>query len=352
MNYIVQTQKIVKEILKIADIEGKLTGFSIGNTAKIDDNSLYFTPIRDTSVVIIGGVIVYSEKQAIEIAKAIDGKVHYILVDSEKKIPDEMSLTGEPSNVERSVRESVKKSTLWVYKGNDLSVEAVDTLLAQLTRKSIKGIGGRKITILGAGNLGAKLALKLVERGANITITRRNKEILEAITQVLNYIKPKYTTSKVVCTTDNDVAAKGAEILIGTTQGIPVITKEMIKRLRKRAIIVDVGKGTLYPEAIKAAEENKFNIYRLDISAVFEGLIHQLQATERLVEQRLGRRVLYEEYLVSGGLIGRENEIIVDNVWEPTRVYGVANGRGDFIRSLSSQQKNRIERLEKLFSKK
>ena len=171
-----KVEDIVNTISAMAKAEGKKTGFSIGNTAKKNEEGLYYTPIRSSSIMVLGGVIVYSEGQAIEIAKALDGKVDYILVDAEKKIPAEMSLLGVPANVERAVRESVKKSKVWIYKGNDLSVEAVDTLLTELTKNRVTGIGAAKITILGAGNLGAKLALKLVERGANVTVTQRKKK--------------------------------------------------------------------------------------------------------------------------------------------------------------------------------
>ena len=245
---------IIKKITDLAKAEGKKTGFTIGNTAKNSEEGLYFTPIRNSSIMVLGGVIVYSESQAIEIAKALDGEVDYVLVDAEKKIPAEMSLSGGAANVERAVREAVKKSKLWIYKGNDLSVEAVDTLLTELTKDRVRGVGSARITILGAGNLGSKLALKLVERGAHVTITQRKREKIDVIVQALNFIKPDYTTSKVTGTTDNREAAKGAEILIGATQGIPVITPEMIKELADSAIILDVGKGTLFPEAIALAD--------------------------------------------------------------------------------------------------
>ena len=347
MDSIQRVKETAKKIIETAKAEGKLTGFFIGNTAKIDSNGMYFTPIRDTSIMVTGGVIVYSEKQAIDIAKAVDGKVQYILVDAEKKIPDEMSLSGEPANVERAVREVIQDSTLWIYKGNDLSVAAVDALLTQLTKKSVQGIGGTYACILGAGNLGAKLALKLVERGVHVTITRRKQDVLDTIVRALNYIKPAYTTSSVTGTTSNENAARGAEILIGATQGHPVITAKIVETLADQAIIVDVGKGTLTSDAIEMAEKRNLNIYRLDVSAAFEGLILKLWATENIVEKKFGRRSLYEESLVSGGLLGRKEEMIVDNVWSPTRVYGIADGRGDFARNLSESQTQRIERLQK-----
>ena len=297
---------------------------------------------------VAGGVIVYSEKQAIDIAKTVDGKVQYILVDAEKKIPAEMSLHGETANVERAVREVVQESTLWIYKGNDLTVDAVDALLTQLTKKSVRGIGGAKVCILGAGNLGAKLALKLVERGALVTITRRKQDVLEAIVLGLNYIKPSYTTSIVTGTTNNEDAAKGSEILIGTTQGNPVITPKIIETLADKAIIIDVGKGTLYPDAIEIAEKRNLNIFRLDVSAAIGALIQKLLETEQIVDKKFGRRLLYEESLVSGGLLGKKGEMIVDNVWNPTIVYGISDGIGDFIRSLSEDEIQRIGRLQKI----
>ena len=349
MNGRSKIEDIVKTISEMAKSEGKKTGFSIGNTAKKNDEELYYTPIRSSSIMVLGGVIVYSEAQAIEIAEALDGKVDYVLVDAEKKIPAEMSRLGAPANVERAVRESVKKSRVWIYKGNDLSVEAVDTLLTELTKNRITGIGAAKITILGAGNLGSKLVMKLVERGAHVTVTQRKKEKIDTIVQALNFIKPDYTTSEVIGTTDNEEAAKGAEILIGATQGIPVITPKMIASLAENAIILDVGKGTLFPEAILLAQEMNVDIYRLDIRAALEGLISALWMTEKIVNEKMGRSLLNNENIVSGGLLGRENEIVVDNVWSPKRVYGIADGKGDFVRNLSNEQLLRIKNLESLF---
>ena len=82
MQHIQQLKKIIENINEISIQEKKLTGFFIGNTTKIDSSRLYFTPTRNTPFMVAGGVIVYSEKQAIDIAKTVDGKVTYILVDN------------------------------------------------------------------------------------------------------------------------------------------------------------------------------------------------------------------------------------------------------------------------------
>lgn len=341
-----KVEALVKQVQKIAKQKGKLTGFTIGNTAKIDKDGFYFTPIRETFHMISAGVIVYNEEQAINISKMVDGDVQYVLVDAEKKVPNTMLLRGDLVNIERAVRESIKKSKLWIYKGNDLSVDAVDTLIMQLTKDQIRGVGAKKIAIIGAGNLGCKLALKLVERGAHVFMSRRNKEKLDTIVKAINFIKPIYTIAQVTGTTDNREAARQADILIGVSHGKAVITKDIVRGLMPEAMIIDVGKGTLDMEAIATAEELGISIYRLDITAAFEGLVAKLWAIENIVEKRLGRRSFNGSTIVSGGLLGYTGEIIVDNIHNPQVVYGMANGKGDFIRDLTESQAAELKGVE------
>lgn len=347
MGYKRQIEELVERVIGIAKAKNKVSGFCIGNTAKVDKSGMYFTPVRNTSRMVIAGAIVYGERQAIDVAKVVDGKVDYILVDTEKKVPARMSRAGTPANVERAVRETVKRSTLWVYKGNDLAVEAVDSSLSYLTKDLLGGIGGRKIAILGAGNLGCKLALKLVERGAHVFITRRNAKKVRDIARVLNYIKPKYTTAKVIGMTDNEKASKGADVLIGLTQGIPVVTSRIINNLSSEAVAIDGGKGTFYPAAIKLAQQRGIKIYRLDVSAAFEGLIGTLFSIENTIEKRMGRRLLNDEHIVAGGLMGKKGDIVVDNAYEPKIIYGIADGKGDFVRNPSAEQLTKVTKIKK-----
>jgi hypothetical protein len=150
----------------------------------------------------------------------------------------------------------------------------------------------------------------------------------------------------ITAVTDNCKASKGADILIGATQGMPVITAGMVRSLSPRAIIVDVGKGSLYPEAIKTAHRLNINVFRLDVAAAFEGLISKLWAMENIVENKMGRKLFHKIPVVSGGLLGRRGEVVVDNVNNPAFIYGIANGRGDFIRKPSKKQAEMLRRLK------
>jgi NAD(P)-dependent dehydrogenase (short-subunit alcohol dehydrogenase family) len=333
-------ERILQKVRAIASRERKLSGFCIGNTTKSNASGLYFSPIRNTSKLVAGSAIVYRARDAIEIARAVDGKVDYILVDSEKKVAPDPETFGSADlgNVEGAVRDVVRYSTVLPFKGNDLTVDAVDCLLAQLVHDPSRGVGGKKVAVIGAGNLGFKLALRLVERGAHVVIARRSKEELDAMVRVLNFVKPAYTAARVRGTTENEEAAADANILIGATNGTAVITEKMVANLAPNALIMDAGKGCLFPEAVKRANELGLTVLRVDIRAGFEGQVAMLLETERIVKTTTGRREIEGIGIVSGGLLGGAGEIVVDNVHRPTSIYGVADGRGDFVRSLAPKQ--------------
>ena len=170
-------------------------------------------------------------------------------------------------------------------------------------------------------------------------LTRRNYKKLVKIVEALNIIKPYNTTSTITGLNDNELACMDSSIVVGTTNGNAVINKEIINNLANDAFIIDVGKGSFHPNAIKIARNKNINIYRLDISAAFDALIYKLSTTEELFEKKCGRRYIYNENLISGGLLGDFNDIVVDDINKPSRVYGISDGNGDFIRVLTNEQK-------------
>lgn len=347
MKFIKELEKNLKKIRKISSNKKKLVGFMIGNTAKLEKKNFYFTPIRITEKMVLSGLIVYSESYAKIAAKYIDGKVDYVLVDAEKKIPPKKS--GKPSNIERRVREILKKSKLWTYKGNDLTVDAVDILLTFLMKKDLRGIGGKKIAVLGAGNIGTKISLLMVERGAKVFLTRKNFKKLNGTVETLNSIKPLYTKEKVNPIKDNFKAIRSADIIIGATNGKPVISKKMLLKLSNNLIIIDVGKGTLHKSALSYAVDNNINVHRVDISAALNGFINKSLMIEKMNLEKMGRKKLFGEIIVSGGLLGNFGEMIVDDIRHPKFVYGLSDGKGDFIRNLSNEQNKKILKIKTYF---
>ena len=78
-----------------------------------------------------------------------------------------------------------------MYKGNDLTVQACETLINSIYTSDVGGVGGKIYGILGAGNIGFKISQKIVESGGNVFMYRRNKKILNNIIHTINVLSLK-----------------------------------------------------------------------------------------------------------------------------------------------------------------
>lgn len=337
---------IIKNI-KNNNKKNKRIGLLIGNTSKSNYKRFYITPIREFNTVIIFGVIIFNITEAKNISKYVDGKVDYIFVDSEKKIKNILLKPKKLGNIERTVKENTKISKVVTYKGNDLTVEALDMLISNLCEKNIRGIGGKKISILGAGNLGSKIAIKLLERGGKVNLFRRNQKKLKTIIQMINLIKPQYTSEKIIYSKSLSKITNESDFIIGTTDGSPVITKSMIKNANKDLIIIDVGKGTLEEEAIEFAQFKKIKIFRLDITPALCGMIESKIFYDRIFKKTIGVKYIKNEKLISGGIYANKNDIIVDNVNKIRKVYGISDGKGDIKKQLSKADQIKINNIKR-----
>ena len=346
----IRLNKIILDLKKTSRKKNLFSGFVISNTSKKFNDEYFFTPIRETKNIIFAGAVIYSEKKLKQLIKKIDGKVDYIFLDAEKKISSKLSNDGVTANIERSGKEMIKKSKILIFKANDLTLDAIDIFLSQITLDDIRGMGNKKITILGAGNLGSKLALRLVERGANVCINRRNKKNLSIITKALNLIKPKNTDSKVKYILDKYKASKGADILISTNTGEKIIDEKIVKSLKSNSIILDAGKGTIHEKALALSIKRKIKIFRADVTAAFHGLTSALLETEKTIKKNLGRKIIDGFTFVSGGLLAAKNELVVNDINNPKYFYGIGDGHGDFLRKIDFNNK-KYKKVNQLIKK-
>ena len=49
---------------------------------------------------------------------------------------------------------------------------------------------------------------------------------------------------------------------------------------------------------------------------------------------------------MSSGLLGNYGDVIVDNLVKTNFVYGISNGKGDFIRNLNKKQISKINQIK------
>jgi hypothetical protein len=338
---------VLSTIVKRTKEKKKISCFFIGNTKKKEEKNYYITPIRENERFVFSSCIVFNDSIAKKTAKILDGKVDYILVDTEKKIDSKNKFSGLV-NIERSVKDSVKKSKLRVYKANDLSVLSAETLVNNYFLNDKRGVGGKKVLIIGLGNIGFKISLKLVESGATVFLFRRSQNKLLNLKNAINNIKPSATISKALILKKAPRNFKNYDIIIGCSDQASIISFKQIKGVSKKALVIDIGKGNFSLEATRYLIQNKINIFRLDVTSSYFSYLDNLIYTEKMYDKK---NYIFKKNtinFVSQGIVGQKNDVIVDDVNNPKLIYGICDGTGNFIQINNFQKNQEIKKIYKL----
>lgn len=338
-------ESYLAEVLSNADSTNRKSGFFIGNTRKPPSGKSSFGPFRESTRLVAGSVVVADVEQAKAVAKFIDGQVDYVFVDAEKKIGPSRWGSDDAGNIERGVRESVIVSRVVTYKANDMAVQALDAFLVALSTSFERGIGGAEVCLLGLGNVGSKIALSLVERGANVRAYRRDASKLSKICEAINLIKPGETFSQVTACSSIREAARDSDLVVALTPGVKVVDVEVVQLIRPRGFIVDAGKGCLTREAVVSARKRGLRVFRADVQPAVAGTIDTILNVDSQIMGGLNRRSFNQSVLVSAGLFGEDGELVVDNANEPTRFYGIADGAGELRYPTTPEERLGVERL-------
>ena len=75
----------LKFTLKVLNKSNKIKCIFLGNTVKKENSSFYISDVRENEKFIYSSIIIYNNFFAKKISSFIDGKVDYVLVDTEKK---------------------------------------------------------------------------------------------------------------------------------------------------------------------------------------------------------------------------------------------------------------------------
>jgi predicted ThiF/HesA family dinucleotide-utilizing enzyme len=333
--------KMLSDLKKSLGVEKSV--FVLGNTRVKDDKMFYWTPIRRSKNFVSIGIVIFSEDEARIVLEEIDGYVDYIFVDCEKKSKNSNAVGL--FNLERLSYEIITKSILKFYKGNDLTTDALDKTILSILKNSSKLVGGCNILIVGMGNLGFKISLKLVERGANVYVLNRNAEKAIKLIETINLIKPPETLASAKFINNFDVDFNFDIIVLTHIDTIPE-NDHIYLKTNKECFFIDVGKGCLTKNQINQLVKNENICLRLDVGdslleyiyteIIFDGTKTNFIPTQKILENRR---------IISTGLIGGKDDIVVDDAENPSFFYGICDGSGGFKQYLSEEDKKFINTI-------
>jgi hypothetical protein len=173
------------------------------------------------------------------------------------------------------------------------------------------------------------------------------------MSDVIDVSKPKSTIATAHYNSDPLQAALFADAIIGCTDGTPVITWEMIPSIKPEGLVIDVGKGSIFKEAVTKAIKHEIPIMRCDISSAIDGLIATIQRNKQIIEEEIGRKEIKKSiFVVSGGQLGQDGDLVVDNYTQPQQIFGIADGMGDIKQKLSKIENKKIKVIKQMIENK
>lgn len=340
--------KKILQSLKIRNKVKKKLCFFLGNTKKLETKGYYITPIRENRNFIFFGAVVFNDFVTKKILKIIDGKVDIILIDIEKKIKSKNKKV-RLVNIERSAKDVVKKTKIYVYKANDLAVNAAETLLYNIFLNDKRGLGGKKILILGIGNIGFKIALKFVESGSIVSVYRRQKKLLNNFVKTINQIKPQGTISKVNVLNKYPPIFKNYDVVLTTADRTNIVSIKNLEGITKKTILIDVGKGNFSNESINYLRSKKIDVYRLDTTSSYFSYLDNVFFTYNQYNKISYIKKIKNYRFISQGIAGQKDDIILDDLTSPKKIIGICNGNGGLNKHNLREKKLILKKIKKTF---
>jgi len=112
-----------------------------------------------------------------------------------------------------------------------------------------------------------------------------------------------------------------------------------------------VGKGSVFKDAVRQSIKHNIPIFRSDISSAIDGVISTIQRNKQIIEKEIGRREIKKNiFIVSGGQLGEDGDLVVDNYVQPRQIFGIADGMGDLKQNLSKKDKENIKKVKGVIS--
>ena len=115
--------------------------------------------------------------------------------------------------------------------------------------------------------------------------------------------------------------------------------------------IFDIGLRNFKREYIKQQASQGATIYRFDNRAGISSVVLNLMETEYLTTKNMGSVNVGRIKVISGGILGEEDSIVVDNAFAPEFLFGVADGEGMFKSELTQKNLDDIGIIKELIKK-
>ncbi len=320
-----QYEDTIKRMNIIASKTGKLKVFILAKPIRKmkNKNSYVASFLRTNETIITAQAEISNPDDLSELIENIKEKVDYIAID----------------NALDCRKTYLEKNKIFFYDDGQAIVESVYGDIIN----NVQDLSNQVI-IIGNNQYSQKIAYELLLRAKILPIIIDpidNSGIIFHIDKKSNF--PKIKIEKIDL---SDISLKHF-ILVTLDIHENILSQNILNLFPNPLIILDGGLGNLPEDFIKKSIKNKAKLLRINMGT---GLFNQILFKIQKIQQNLLKKeiALVEGVkIVSDGVIGEKGTIIVDSLEFPTRIIGVADGKGRLLQNISDYKEN-VNIVEKM----
>ena len=309
-------EEICKKLKSHAIKFNKYAALNIVFDTRLTESLLISYNMQSNHDYICGAVTVKDEIAYKQILPIIDKYIDIALIDSD---------LYEFSENQTTIAKNILKNTIILtYSDQDTWVRAVEEQTVRLLGENLKD----KHVVIFGNNYKAKYLSENVKRKNAKTLLIDTIEIID--------------TDKI----------KNADIII-LWENADKFIKPILPFIEKDFYILDAELNSFSEEFLELINNNNhIKTLRVNIWPTLISTLSSIHEYYKIYKNTYGKLTIDGIHIVSGGYIGSYGDIIVDNINSPSKLIGMADGKGKVIYDYPKEIKSKISALENIISNK
>jgi 4-hydroxy-2-oxovalerate aldolase len=292
--------------------------------------------IQQTPTHVVGSVTYTTDEQLKTILDAAEGRVDLLLLDVDRK-------SFGPAYPATTAAGKLRTTNLLTYLDSRVWAAAAEDQATRLLGENLEGV---RVVIAGDHAKSYLLAIGLAERRAHVTLVGK-QAFMDPVALCAFSFSPQ--ACSITCLEAGTVQANEhiahARLVVIWPGGVSWFGRAEATILGEDALVLVADSGALLAGALEAIQERRLLLVRVNMWPTLAGALFAAHESQRVCRESMGRSIIAEIPVVAGGAWGREGDVIIDNVKEPSRVIGIADGRGGLIFQYSTDQFERVRRV-------
>ncbi|HXJ49423.1 MAG TPA: 4-hydroxy-2-oxovalerate aldolase [Candidatus Acidoferrum sp.] len=296
---------------------GKLSVINVVAAQRPTQSSVISPFIQEEFEFVIGSLEIGGDAQLASVIASVDGVVEVLLIDSN---PRAFLSTSLPATAHSLVR----TSRLLSYSDSELWAR---TVMYELKALAVLP-GGARVVVAGMRPESKRLAAHLADQGGEIVLSGAAESELTATASALRTVSG---SAAITVEPDLRIAVKGAAAIAAFHGDRPLLDRGVVAAMDPGSLVFDATIGAVELDAIQDALDRGIRIVRPDMRAAMAGELVAQLGIAATAKELMGRAQIAGWQVVAGGLVGALGDVVVDSITNPTRVVGVADGRGRIL---------------------